>query len=204
MRLAGASPFSPVLKSLLADDEPAAAALRGRRALMHRVESRFRFLAVRCLPPALRTDAAGPEQQRAAQASTHSVIRGHRPSYRETLLAVRARLQVQCPGGLSLEARPLRCRRQLKRSCQATCCTAPCAAAARAFARLEGCSWEACKPQHCVPWSACGSPGALHPAPWLRACIGAGARRSALTCCSTTTAAVEGVVEAIEDEKACR
>ena len=40
------------------------------------------------------------------QASTHSVLRGHRPSYREALLAVRDRLQVKCPGGLSLEVLP--------------------------------------------------------------------------------------------------
>lgn len=53
---AGASPFSPVLKTLLADNEPAAAALRGRPALMHRVESRFRFLAVRTCSPQLLRD----------------------------------------------------------------------------------------------------------------------------------------------------
>ena len=44
---AGLSPLSPVLKSLLADNEPAAVLHRGRESLMRRIESRFRFLAVR-------------------------------------------------------------------------------------------------------------------------------------------------------------
>ena len=39
------------------------------------------------------------------QASTQSLVRGHRPSYRDALLAVRDRLQVDCPAGLSLEVR---------------------------------------------------------------------------------------------------
>ena len=46
---AGVSPLSPVLKSLLADNEPAAVLHRGRESLMRRIESRFRFLAVRLL-----------------------------------------------------------------------------------------------------------------------------------------------------------
>ena len=45
----GASPLSPLIKSLVADAEPAAIGLRGRASLMHRIESRFRFLAVRNL-----------------------------------------------------------------------------------------------------------------------------------------------------------
>jgi hypothetical protein len=45
-RAAGSSPLSPFVKSLVADNEPAAVSLRGRGALMHRLETRFRFLAV--------------------------------------------------------------------------------------------------------------------------------------------------------------
>jgi len=45
-RAAGSSPLSPFVKSLVADNEPAAVSLRGRGALMHRLEARFRFLAV--------------------------------------------------------------------------------------------------------------------------------------------------------------
>ena len=95
-----------MLKSLLADKEPAAAALRGRLALMHRIERRFRFLAVRiatCL--GWRASQAKALIWLRVQASTQSVIRGHRPSYRDALLAVRDRLQVNCPRGLSLEVR---------------------------------------------------------------------------------------------------
>lgn len=47
--VAGASPLSPVVKSIVMDSEPAAAHLRGRVGLMRRIESRFRFLAVRAL-----------------------------------------------------------------------------------------------------------------------------------------------------------
>ncbi len=39
------------MKSLVGDAEPAAIALRGRACIMHRIESRFRFLAVR--PPSI-------------------------------------------------------------------------------------------------------------------------------------------------------
>lgn len=49
LHIAGVSPLSPVLKSLLADNEPAAVLHRGRESLMRRIESRFRFLAVRLL-----------------------------------------------------------------------------------------------------------------------------------------------------------
>ena len=45
-KLAGSSPLSPVIKSIVVENEPAAAHLRGRVGLMHRIESRFRFLAV--------------------------------------------------------------------------------------------------------------------------------------------------------------
>ena len=49
--VAGSSPLSPVLKSVLADNEQAAP-IRGRAALMHRIEARFRFLAVCITCPA--------------------------------------------------------------------------------------------------------------------------------------------------------
>lgn len=39
--------MSPLVKSLVADNEPPAVQYRGRTTLMHRIESRFRFLAVR-------------------------------------------------------------------------------------------------------------------------------------------------------------
>ena len=35
------------MKSIVADNEPPAIHLRGRTSIMHRIESRFRFLAVR-------------------------------------------------------------------------------------------------------------------------------------------------------------
>ncbi|KAK9822234.1 hypothetical protein WJX81_003153 [Elliptochloris bilobata] len=79
--LFGVSPLSPVVKSLVADNEPAAVALRGRAALMHRLEARFRFLA----------------------ADSSAVLRGHRPSYREALLYLRDHLSIKCPGGLATE-----------------------------------------------------------------------------------------------------
>ena len=44
---AGPSPLSPIMKSLVVDSEPPAIGLRGRLSIMHRIESRFRFLAVR-------------------------------------------------------------------------------------------------------------------------------------------------------------
>ena len=43
---AGGSLLSPLVKSLVADNEPPAVGLRGRTTLMHRIENRFRFLAV--------------------------------------------------------------------------------------------------------------------------------------------------------------
>ena len=45
----GPSPLSPIVKSLVVDSEPPAIGVRGRLSIMHRIESRFRFLAVR--PP---------------------------------------------------------------------------------------------------------------------------------------------------------
>lgn len=42
-------------------------------------------------------------QYRSVQADPQATLRGHRPSYRETLLAVRDRLCVQCPGGLATQ-----------------------------------------------------------------------------------------------------
>ena len=38
--------MSPFIKSIVGDNEPAAIHLRGRTTIMHRIESRFRFLAV--------------------------------------------------------------------------------------------------------------------------------------------------------------
>ncbi|CAL5227452.1 g10419 [Coccomyxa viridis] len=79
--LYGASPLSPLLKSILKENEPAAIARRGRASIMHRIESRFRFLA----------------------ADSGAMLRGYRPSYRETLLCIRDRLEVHCPSGLDTQ-----------------------------------------------------------------------------------------------------
>jgi hypothetical protein len=67
--LHGPSPFSPVIKSLAAEDEPLLLDLRGRGSVMHKIESRFRFLA----------------------ANSTQFLRGKRPAYRETLLYIRDR-----------------------------------------------------------------------------------------------------------------
>ena len=114
---AGVSPLSPVLKSLMADNEPAAVLHRGRESLMRRIESRFRFLAVR-LPsncqPHLHDDrlsmvmclCSGPvmlSDDGREQADSSATLRGRRPSYREALLAIRDRLEVQCPGTLATQ-----------------------------------------------------------------------------------------------------
>ncbi|KAK9810268.1 hypothetical protein WJX72_007661 [[Myrmecia] bisecta] len=77
--LYGRSPLSPVIKSLVVDNEPPAVAVRGREATMRRIDARFRFLA----------------------ADSAATLRGHRPSYREALLTVRDRLEIKCPGGLA-------------------------------------------------------------------------------------------------------
>ena len=47
--LSGASMMSPLIKSLVADNEPPAIGWRGRSAIMQRIDARFRFLAVRVL-----------------------------------------------------------------------------------------------------------------------------------------------------------
>ena len=47
--------MSPLVKSLVADNEPPAIHLRGRVSIMHRIESRFRFLAVSTSPAGHRT-----------------------------------------------------------------------------------------------------------------------------------------------------
>lgn len=61
------SPFSPVLKSLVVQDkEPALISQRGRRSVMHKIESKFRFLA----------------------ADSATLLRGARPSYRCALLNI--------------------------------------------------------------------------------------------------------------------
>lgn len=48
---AGASPLSPVIKSLITENEPAAGHLRGRNSLMRAIDQRFRFLAVSLMCP---------------------------------------------------------------------------------------------------------------------------------------------------------
>ena len=57
----GVSPLSPLLKSILQDNEPAAMAHRGRASIMHRIESRFRFLAV-CMADAFISHAHVPDE----------------------------------------------------------------------------------------------------------------------------------------------
>ena len=56
-----------MVKSLVIEKEPALLDQRGRLSVMHKVESRFRFLA----------------------ADPTTLMRGKRPGYRETLLAIR-------------------------------------------------------------------------------------------------------------------
>ena len=58
-----------MVKSLVAEKEPALLELRGRLSVMHKIENRFRFLA----------------------ADPSSLIQGRRPCYRETLLSIRDR-----------------------------------------------------------------------------------------------------------------
>ncbi len=108
-----------MLKSLLADNEPAAVLHRGRESLMRRIESRFRFLAVRPACPKSRLHDVrfnvfsismrfvhkpvmlGGDGR--VQADSAATLRGRRPSYREALLAIRDRLEVQCPGTLATQ-----------------------------------------------------------------------------------------------------
>lgn len=72
--LHGRSLTSPLLKTLVADKEPASVQLSGRLLLMYKIEQRFRFLA----------------------ADSITVLRGQRPSYRDALLKLRDRLSVHC------------------------------------------------------------------------------------------------------------
>jgi hypothetical protein len=67
--LHGPSPFSPLVKSLVRVKEPALVQVRGRSSIMHKLESRFRFLA----------------------ADSASFLQGRRPGYREILLQIRTR-----------------------------------------------------------------------------------------------------------------
>eukprot|EP00884_Botryococcus_braunii_P020484 jgi/Botrbrau1/7119/Bobra.0165s0135.2 len=76
--LYGRSLFSPLLKTLVSDKQPAAIMYRGRTALMHRIEERFRFLA----------------------ADAVATLRGYRPTYREALGYVRDRLAIKCDSSL--------------------------------------------------------------------------------------------------------
>ncbi|KAL6750299.1 hypothetical protein V8C86DRAFT_2817219 [Haematococcus lacustris] len=71
--------LSPVVKSLMTENEPPLLEQRGRPSVMHKIEARFRFLA----------------------ADSNSLLRGARPSYREALLAIRERLGVRCSSNLS-------------------------------------------------------------------------------------------------------
>eukprot|EP00879_Flechtneria_rotunda_P018162 GHRR01019049.1.p1 GENE.GHRR01019049.1~~GHRR01019049.1.p1 ORF type:complete len:253 (+),score=57.54 GHRR01019049.1:100-858(+) len=85
--LFGASPFSPIVKSIVKEDEPPLLQLRGRSSIMHKVESRFRFLA----------------------ADSTATLRGKRPSYREALLLIRDRcakalIAAQCIAVCSMNA----------------------------------------------------------------------------------------------------
>lgn len=73
------SPFSPVLKSLVLENEPALVEKRGRLSIMHKVESEFRFLA----------------------ADSATLLRGKRPAYRDTLLRIIDRLDIQCSSNLT-------------------------------------------------------------------------------------------------------
>ncbi|MEW5308619.1 MAG: hypothetical protein WDW38_000563 [Sanguina aurantia] len=73
------SPFSPLVKNMLVEKEPALLQQRGRVSIMHKIESRFRFLA------------ADPD----------ALLKGTRPGYRETLLTIRDRLEVGCSSNLA-------------------------------------------------------------------------------------------------------
>ena len=61
--------FSPFVKSLVVEKEPAAVEYRGRTTVMRKIQSRFRFLA----------------------ASSMQTLRGYRPTYRETLMHIQSR-----------------------------------------------------------------------------------------------------------------
>jgi len=73
------SPFSPMIKSLVSESEPALLGLRGRLSVMHKIEARFRFLA----------------------ADSASLLHGRRPSYRDTLMSIRNRMDVPCSTNLA-------------------------------------------------------------------------------------------------------
>lgn len=77
--LHSASPFSPLLKTLVRQEQPAALADRGRPQLMRRIESRFRFLA----------------------ADSQAVLAGQRPGYRSTLLRLCRQLGCTVSDGLA-------------------------------------------------------------------------------------------------------
>eukprot|EP01024_Parvocaulis_polyphysoides_P041205 TRINITY_DN37783_c1_g3_i1.p1 TRINITY_DN37783_c1_g3~~TRINITY_DN37783_c1_g3_i1.p1 ORF type:complete len:387 (+),score=43.67 TRINITY_DN37783_c1_g3_i1:176-1336(+) len=71
--------FSPLGKRILGENEPSALNFRGRKALMRRIEKQFRFLA----------------------ADSMSMIRGVRPSYRQTLVNLTQYLKIDCPSDLA-------------------------------------------------------------------------------------------------------
>jgi len=61
--------FSPIVKTLVAEREPANVLHQGRTTVMHTIHTRFRFLA----------------------ASSLETLRGGRPTYRETLMHIRTK-----------------------------------------------------------------------------------------------------------------
>lgn len=73
------SPFSPLLKSLCLENEPALLDKRGRLSVMHKIEADFRLLA----------------------ADSTTFIRGKRPNYRDTLLRIVDKLNIQCSSNLT-------------------------------------------------------------------------------------------------------
>lgn len=79
--LFGQSPFSPVVKSVVAVNEPSALTFHGRKSVMHKIESRFRFLA----------------------ADSLATLRGYRPTYKESLAHIRSKLGISCPPNLDTQ-----------------------------------------------------------------------------------------------------
>jgi len=67
--------FSPFVKSLVTEKEPASIEYRGRTSVMHKIQSRFRFLA----------------------ASSMETLKGYRPTYRETLMHIQSKFNIRCP-----------------------------------------------------------------------------------------------------------
>lgn len=103
---AGASLMSPIIKSLLTEREPAALKYRGRAAVMHRVEQRMRFLAVRACSGSVcyhHANQAAATCWSILQADSAATLRGQYPSYRELLLRICQKLGIRCPSTLLTE-----------------------------------------------------------------------------------------------------